>query len=98
MALGVESDAVVEIFGVGALGGALVGTQVVLARGHRVLVVQDLADVADRVGAAPRGKPASLSFWIGKLRALPGAPGHVCFSLTEDLHGCRSDELRISRR
>jgi len=25
-----------------------------------------------------------------ELRALASAPGHVCFSLTEDLHGCRS--------
>jgi len=26
-------------------------------------------------------------------RALASAPGHVCFSLTEDLHGCRSGEV-----
>jgi hypothetical protein len=26
------------------------------------------------------------------VRALTSAPGHVCFSLTEDLHGCRSAE------
>src|SRR6266576_1592453 len=26
----------------------------------------------------------------GEVRALTSAPGHVCFSLTEDLHGCRS--------
>ena len=25
-----------------------------------------------------------------EVRALASAPGHVCFSLTEDLHGCRS--------
>jgi hypothetical protein len=25
-----------------------------------------------------------------KVRALASAPDHVCFSLTEDLHGCRS--------
>src|SRR5437868_9312762 len=25
-----------------------------------------------------------------KVRALSSAPGHVCFSLTEDLHGCRT--------
>src|ERR1700746_2787265 len=25
-----------------------------------------------------------------KVRALTSAPGHVCFSLTGDLHGCRS--------
>jgi len=24
-----------------------------------------------------------------EVRALASAPGHVCFSLTEDLHGCR---------
>jgi len=24
-----------------------------------------------------------------ELRSLASAPGHVCFSLTEDLHGCR---------
>lgn len=24
-----------------------------------------------------------------EVRALTSAPGHVCFSLTEDLHGCR---------
>jgi hypothetical protein len=29
-------------------------------------------------------------FCIPKLRALPSAPEHPCFSLTEDLHGCRS--------
>ena len=29
-------------------------------------------------------------FHIRKVRALPSAPGHPCFSLTEDLHGCRS--------
>src|SRR5437870_9570179 len=27
-------------------------------------------------------------FHIRKVRALPSAPGHPCFSLTEDLHGC----------
>jgi hypothetical protein len=27
-----------------------------------------------------------------KVRALASAPGHVCFYLTEDLHGCRSGE------
>ena len=31
-------------------------------------------------------------FHIRKVRALPSAPGHPCFSLTEDLHGCRSGE------
>jgi len=25
-----------------------------------------------------------------EVRALTSAPGHVCFSLTEDLHGCRN--------
>ena len=25
-----------------------------------------------------------------EVRALASAPGHVCFSLTEDLHGCRT--------
>ena len=29
-----------------------------------------------------------------EVRALTSAPGHVCFSLTEDLHGCRSAESR----
>ena len=28
-----------------------------------------------------------------KVRALASAPDHVCFSLTEDLHGCRSATL-----
>lgn len=28
-----------------------------------------------------------------EVRALASAPGHVCFSLTEDLHGCRSATL-----
>ena len=27
-------------------------------------------------------------FCIRKMRALPSAPEHPCFSLTEDLHGC----------
>src|SRR5207249_2687584 len=29
-----------------------------------------------------------------KVRALSSAPGHVCFSLTEDLHGCRTAVVR----
>src|SRR5438270_4047927 len=29
-----------------------------------------------------------------EVRALASAPGHVCFPLTEDLHGCRSVRLR----
>src|SRR5438876_3524158 len=32
-----------------------------------------------------------------KMRALPSAPGHPCFSLTEDLHGCRSSGGRLLR-
>ncbi len=33
-----------------------------------------------------------------EVRALASAPGHVCFSLTEDLHGCRSviDEEKVA--
>jgi hypothetical protein len=30
-----------------------------------------------------------------EVRALASAPGHVCFSLTEDLHGCRSADRRV---
>lgn len=33
-----------------------------------------------------------------EVRALASAPGHVCFSLTEDLHGCRTvDKMRLGR-
>ena len=35
-----------------------------------------------------------------KVRALMSAPGHVCFSLTGDLHGCRlvRDSPAIARK
>ena len=33
-----------------------------------------------------------------RVRALMTAPGHVCFSLTEDLHGCRSGVIGIFHR
>jgi hypothetical protein len=32
------------------------------------------------------------------VRALASAPGHVCFSLTEDLHGCRQAEIPVVYR
>ena len=32
-----------------------------------------------------------------EVRALASAPGHVCFSLTEDLHGCRSADRAIAQ-
>jgi hypothetical protein len=38
---------------------------------------------------AERHHMRELKILTRKVRALASAPGHVCFSLTEDLHGCR---------
>ena len=40
---------------------------------------------------AERHQMRELKILTKKVRALASAPGHVCFSLTEDLHGCRLD-------
>jgi len=41
---------------------------------------------------AERHQMRELKILTKKVRALTSAPGHVCFSLTEDLHGCRTSE------
>jgi len=38
---------------------------------------------------AERHQMRELKILTRKVRALASAPDHVCFSLTEDLHGCR---------
>jgi hypothetical protein len=43
---------------------------------------------------AERHQMCELKILTKKVRALASAPGHVCFSLTEDLHGCRSAARR----
>ena len=44
----------------------------------------------ERRDHAERHQMRELKILIRKVRALASAPDHVCFSLTEDLHGCRS--------
>jgi len=41
---------------------------------------------------AERHQTHELKILTRRVRALASAPGHVCFSLTEDLHGCRTAE------
>jgi hypothetical protein len=43
---------------------------------------------------AERHQMRELKILTRKVRALASAPGHVCFSLTEDLHGCRTPNGR----
>jgi hypothetical protein len=46
--------------------------------------------------AAERHQMRELKILTRKVRALASAPGHVCFPLTEDLHGCRIGDLGAS--
>ena len=56
------------------------------------LLVREPADclVLRRQEPPPSGKMRAERFCIRRVRALPSAPRHPCFPLTEDLHGCRS--------